>query len=84
MVSTQRIMRLPEVLKTVGLSRSTLYKQISIGLFPAQISLGARAKGWLSQEVEALIEARASGATDDSIKKLLNALLEQRSPSTGL
>lgn len=84
MVSTQRIMRLPEVLKTVGLSRSTLYKQISVGLFPTQISLGARAKGWLSQEVEALIEARASGAADDSIKKLLIVLLEQRSPNKGL
>lgn len=40
-----RIMRLKEVMDTTGLKRSAIYKAISEGRFPKQVSLGARAAG---------------------------------------
>lgn len=45
-------MRLKEVMKTTGLGRSTIYKYISEGQFPEQISLGARAVGWVDSEID--------------------------------
>ena len=41
-----RVMRLPEVLETVGLSRSRIYVLIADGTFPVPMKLGARAIGW--------------------------------------
>jgi prophage regulatory protein len=54
--STPRIiLRLRQVVARTGLSRSTIYERIHAGEFPAQISLGARAVGWLEADVEAWI-----------------------------
>jgi prophage regulatory protein len=51
-------MRLPEVKATVGISRSSIYVGIEAGTFPKPISLGARAVGWLSGEIEAWVRER--------------------------
>ena len=48
-----RILRLTQVLDRVGLSRSTVYERIKNGSFPKQITLGARAVGWLEHEIDA-------------------------------
>ncbi len=53
-----RILRLPEVLQRVGLSRSSVYKRISEGSFPRSIPLGAKSVGFVESEVEAWIEKR--------------------------
>jgi len=54
-----RIIRLKEVIDTTGLARSTIYKYISEGTFPAPISLGgARCVGWVSSEIDDWILAR--------------------------
>jgi prophage regulatory protein len=45
-------LRLDVVLSRSGLSRATLYRKISNGTFPRQISLGERAVGWRSEEFE--------------------------------
>ena len=45
-------MRLPEVLYTTGLSRSTVYEMIGRSQFPSQISLGGKNVAWLESEVE--------------------------------
>ena len=59
-----KVLRLPEVKKITGLSRSCIYKMISLGTFPKPISLGARSVGWLESEINdwlnAKIQARAS------------------------
>ena len=47
-----RIMRLKEVMDTTGLGRSYIYKLIADGVFPKPVPLGARATGWVSDEVE--------------------------------
>ncbi len=49
MVTT--ILRLPAVKTRTGLSRSTIYLRISEGRFPAPVSLGGRAVGWIEAEI---------------------------------
>lgn len=46
-----KILRLPNVKARTGLSRSTIYLRIAEGTFPAPVSLGGRAVGWIEQEV---------------------------------
>jgi prophage regulatory protein len=46
------------VRERTGLSRSTLYAKIKAGEFPASISLGDRAVGWPSNEIDEWIAAR--------------------------
>lgn len=53
--SASVILRLTQVMARTGLARSTLYERIKDGAFPAQISLGARAVGWLESDIEAWI-----------------------------
>lgn len=48
---THNILRLPAVKARTGLSRSTIYLRISEGSFPAPVSLGGRAVGWVEAEV---------------------------------
>ena len=58
---TEQILRLAEVLAMTGLSRSSLYRRINSGDFPAPIRLGgadSRAVGWRRSEVEAWIKSR--------------------------
>jgi prophage regulatory protein len=46
------ILRLPQVKKRTGLSRSSIYLRMAIGEFPASISLGGRAIGWIEQDID--------------------------------
>lgn len=65
------IQRLPAVMAASGYSRSTIYLLIAQGLFVKQISIGARAVGWPSDEVDALNDARIAGKSDDEIRTLV-------------
>ena len=56
----QHILRLPTVKALTGLSRSTIYLRMSEGTFPKQISLGSRAVGWMSSEINTWIEEKIS------------------------
>jgi len=53
-----RFMRLPEVISTCGLSRSTIYDLISRELFPSQISLSGKNVAWLASEIDGWMQAR--------------------------
>lgn len=50
-----KLMRLPAVMDSVGLSRSTIYARIGTGTFPAPINIGGRAVAWRQSEIEAWI-----------------------------
>lgn len=52
------ILRLPRVKERTGLSRSTIYLRISKGEFPAPISLGSRAVGWLEEDIHEWLEKK--------------------------
>lgn len=56
-MTTQNIIRLPQVKQRTGLSRSTLYLLIKDRKFPMPIQIGARAVGWLESDVDTYIES---------------------------
>jgi prophage regulatory protein len=62
----KRMIRLPEVRRTVALSRSEIYRLVSLQKFPAPIRLGARAVGWLESDIQEWLQRRidASRATE--------------------
>jgi len=51
-----KIIRLPEVVKSTGLARSTIYKMIAAHNFPAQIPLGSKSVGWLEADIQNWIQ----------------------------
>ena len=54
-----QVLRMPEVLSRIGLSRSTLWRLIRAGEFPRPIRLGRRSVGWIEYDVEAWIKSRS-------------------------
>jgi prophage regulatory protein len=50
------ILRLPDVKKRTGLSKSSIYLKIQQGDFPRPIALGIKAVGWLEQEIQTWLE----------------------------
>ena len=46
-----RIIRLKTVLSRTGLSRSTIYRKINEGTFPAQIRISVNGAGWHESEI---------------------------------
>jgi prophage regulatory protein len=58
------ILRLPAVKTATGLSRSTIYARVAEGRFPAPVSLGGRAVGWLEAEVQTWLDERVAESRD--------------------
>ena len=54
------ILRLPEVLKTTGLGRSTVYRMVAEHTFPAPVKLAKRAVGWRQDAVREWTNGRPS------------------------
>ena len=52
------LLRLPQVSARTGLSRSELYRRITLGTFPMPIKIGARASAWNSLEIDHWIAER--------------------------
>jgi len=61
------ILRLPQVIKTTGLGRSTIYRDISLGNFPKPIKLGVKSTGWLSSDISEWIESRIEASNEETI-----------------
>jgi prophage regulatory protein len=61
MTMTFEIVRLPELIKRIGLSRSSIYARINADpTFPRPLSLGGRSVGWVSGEVDAWLAHQAA------------------------
>ena len=45
-------LKLPDVCKKTGLSRSTVYKLIKAGTFPKQIKLTEHSSAWIASEIQ--------------------------------
>lgn len=52
-----RFIRVPDVLKRVGFSRTVMYELIKEGRFPAQVKIGLRSVAFIESEIEEWIEA---------------------------
>ena len=53
-VMTERFLRLPEVMETVGSRRTVIYDKITRGEFPAPVKIGS-VSFWLASEISAYI-----------------------------
>ena len=45
-------LKLPDVCKRTGLSRSTVYKLIKAGTFPKQLKLTEHSSAWIASEIQ--------------------------------
>lgn len=48
---SDRIIRLTTVLARTGLSRSTIYRKIAEGTFPAQLRISVKGAGWRESDI---------------------------------
>ncbi len=61
----QRFMRIHDVIKTTGLSRALVYREMNAGRFPRSIAISAKAVAWLEEEVEAWQAERLAAREGD-------------------
>ena len=78
------IIRVPEVSRTTGLARSTIYLRIEQGLLPKPVSLGVKAVGWPATEISQINAARIAGKSNEEIKNLVDELENQRGKERGI
>jgi len=69
--------RLPDVLEQRGDGRSSLYNDVQRGTWTPPVRAG-RASTWPRHESQTLIAARMASATDEQLRAIVRALLEQR------
>lgn len=74
----RHLMRLPDVMKTTGLCRSSIYQGMADGTFPASTKIGLRAVGWDSDRVFDWRDARLADADDDKLPSEKKSVLPTR------
>ena len=55
-IAGKRLIRVPEVLRRIGLSRTTMYELIKEGRFPYKITISSRSVAFVESEIDAWIE----------------------------
>lgn len=58
----ERLVRMIEVERQTGISRSQLYRLMTAGDFPRPVPLYGRSKAWVESQVQAWITARIAAA----------------------
>ena len=53
-----RFIRPVEVLRMIGVSRTTLWRMVQAGAFPAPVRITDRSRGYVLEDVEAWMKAR--------------------------
>jgi len=54
----KQLLRLPDVRRIVGLSRSEIYRRIALDQFPKPVPIGDRVRAWDSTEISAWVDTR--------------------------
>jgi len=76
-----RFLRLQEVLYRVGVSRSTVYKLMETGQFPAQIKIGYSSV-WSERAITEWMSAHVAAALDSTTSTLNRAVATDTSASS--
>ncbi|MDU0113282.1 AlpA family phage regulatory protein [Psychrosphaera aquimarina] len=72
------IIRKPEVIKLLGLSRTTIYYRVKDGLLPPPFPLGANSVGWLNTEISRIQAAIVAGSSTSEMQSLVCEIVAQR------
>jgi len=59
--STERLLRLKEVLRLVPVSRATWYRGMKLGHYPQPVRLGSNVVAWRLSDIEKLIREGVDG-----------------------
>lgn len=78
MYTTNKLIRREAVLNKLSISKSSLYRKISAGLWPEPIQLSARAVGWLEGEVLEMTAAIVAGKPESEQRVIAQALTNAR------
>ena len=62
--TTDRLLRLSEVLSRTALGRSSIYRMMRDGSFPEPLKVGVRAVRWRESEIEGWLAARPRATGD--------------------
>jgi prophage regulatory protein len=73
-----KFLRIKSVCELLDLPYQTFVDQVNNGLFTKQVKLGLRVAVWPAHEIEAVMRARYAGKSEEQIKKLVQALHDQR------
>ena len=55
---SDHILRPPAVMARTGLSRTTIWRRVKAGSFPAPLILGENSIGWTAQSIDDWLESR--------------------------
>jgi prophage regulatory protein len=69
MIPPIRMLRLPEVMRKTGLSRSQIYRLIDMGTFPGQVHLAERTAAWIEAEIEQWLLDRINRTRTSDVEK---------------
>lgn len=61
MTEDKTLLRLPDVLRLIPLSRCSWYRGVKDGMYPAPVKIGIRSVAWRRTDILALIERLSSG-----------------------
>lgn len=53
----ERLLRLPELVRTIGVSRATVYRYVGSGRLPVPVKLSTRCVAWRASEITAWMAA---------------------------
>lgn len=62
----------------IGCGKTRVYEQIKAGLFPPPVKESPKWARWPEHEIEAVLIAKAGGATDDEVRELVTRLMANR------
>lgn len=63
-MTTDVFIRLPEVKRSVSISRSEIYRRMRAGEFPRPVKIGVRAVAWTRSSIQSWIDARIRESRD--------------------
>lgn len=58
----ERLLKLPEVISRVAMSRSAIYRDIAAGSFPRPVRVSKQTVAWVQSEVEAWVRDRIAAS----------------------
>lgn len=83
-IGSVRLERRPLVEARTGLPTSSLYEHVAKRLMVPPIRISSRSVAWIAAEIDAIIRARARGASEEEIRRLVTSLVKGRNVSSSV